>query len=200
MENIAEPLRKVALGVFEEMEKLKQQEFTATVTQLHRENEGVLGSGDGGGGREGGREQEALQNEEKDDKNDADVEKGEEFGREKEGERENNSANILLLDEVATGKAQVQPSNVQETKDVNGGKLEDVTPAHSSFNFQSHKLDHNIKSTTTANTLSTGAHPLGGLSPISSQELPAPPQSLGKETARTNTVLHHAPLAKDKAA
>ena len=46
---------------------------------------------------------------------------------------------------------------------------------------------------------SQGLSGLSGLPPLAQQQLLVP-QSLGKGTARTNNVLHHSPLAKDKAA
>ena len=47
MENLAEPLRKIAPGVFEEMDRLKQQQFTAAVagigdSELHNEGESTV--------------------------------------------------------------------------------------------------------------------------------------------------------------
>ena len=47
VENLAEPLRKITLGIFEEMDRLKQQQLTAAVagmgdSELHNEGKSTV--------------------------------------------------------------------------------------------------------------------------------------------------------------
>lgn len=211
MESIAEPLRKVAAGVFEEMDRLKQEELTAAVTELHHESDSVTGGADGGDGgdgrksdsdggrrREGGRElKETTQNEEGERDGKGDI-----IGGEIEGEKGMKSPTSALLHDGPTGAPVKLQESLEDAKNASIGKLEgntELKSAYTTANFKSQEKDHNIIGTGTGIEMSSGLQPLSELSPLAQRQLLVSP-SLDKGTARTNNVLHHSPLAKDKAA
>lgn len=210
MEGIAEPLRKVAAEIFEEMEKMKRQEFTAAVSaELHQcENGGEAGgSGDDGGGRrgEGGEvEGNTLEGEEERDRGYEkggvrDDRRGEDL--EEEGLRMDSPRKLL---QDGSSEAQVPlKSSSQGTKN-----RDSAQSSHSSFISTRQgvaETDLGVRGTGTGSSITGGnssSQPLAGLPPLAMPQQLLASQSLGKETERTkfNSVLHHTPLTKDKAA
>ena len=205
MESIAEPLRLVAAGVFEEMESLKRQEFTAAVNEFHRNNEGGgagegSGAGEGGGGDGEGR-LEGSKTTLDDEKETEELEDGgivlerNEFIR-AEKEKDNS---LHLLQEGGT----LTKKNQQETKN-NGSHQEEAgyTPSgHRSL--KPHESDHNVITTSSlgrAAVFSGSGVVTAGLPQLSTQEQLLTSESLAKETEKTLNFFQHTALAKDKAA
>ena len=210
MESIAEPLRLVAAGVFEEMESLKRQEFTAAVNEFHQNSEGGgggegSGAGEGGGRSEGsgggGEERLEASKTTLDEKETEELEDGgivlerNEFIR---AEKEKNNS-LHLPQEGGT----LTKKNQHETKN-NGSHQEEAgyTPSgHSSL--KPHESDHNVITTSSlgrAAVVGGSEDVMAGLSQLSAQEQLLTSESLAKETEKTLNFFQHTALAKDKAA
>ena len=190
MDSVAEPLRKISSGVFEEMDILKQQQFTAAVasmedSEFHKEEKRA--SNDSLGSLEASN---ATQEQNKTKETDV-----------QETERANNDNGVAerssqpLQDQIGTETEQIQQSNDGQPTDIG---------THRSTQSQE-SSDHTVTINSTGTGInSSGSQLLAGASPSLVGQLPdslALGQTMAAAPARTNVYHHHsAPLAKDKAA
>lgn len=193
MDSIAEPLRKIASDVFEEMDNLKQQQFTAAVAgmadlELHKEGKtptnGVLEASNATQEQKQTKETD-LQERERASKDDGVIE-------------QSRSQPLQDQIETETERSQQQAKfNIRQPSDIGAHRL---TQSQES-------LDHTVTINSTGIGINSGGSQLlAGASPSLVGQLPASlvlGQSTAAAPARTNVYHHHtstAPLAKDKAA
>ena len=213
MEAIAEPLRKIAPGVFEEMDRLKQQQFTAAVAGMGEDtaaglcnatntsavdNLGSLGTSDATREQREGEET-----------------KGQERGRESKDDGvsgQSRSQRLLLIEDQSTvaETEMIRPSVAMAELD---GKLphSDTGSHRSTKSQESTEFNHSVTINSTRNvTINSdgGSQLLAGASPSLGGQLSTGTASsaIGQSTMAaannsTRTIHHTAtPLAKDKAA
>ena len=211
MEAIAEPLRKIAPGVFEEMDRLKQQQFTAavasmggdTAAELHNTTStsavdglGSLGTSDTIREQKEGEETEVQERERGASKDDG-------------VSGQSRSQQLLLEDQSMAAKTEIIHPSVA-TAELDGKPTPGDTGSHRSTKSQeSPESDHSVTINSTRNVAinSGGSQLLAGASPSLIGQLPTGMASLaiGQSTmaaANATRTIHHTitPLAKDKAA
>lgn len=194
MESIAEPLRKIAPGVFEEMDRLKQEQFTAAVTGLGDSellSEGEKSTED----NLGSFETSNATREQKESK---------ETGVQGRGRTSEDNG------ESGQGRSHHQPledHSRAETDGIRPAELDGKSPSSDTGSHRSTKSQESSDHSVTINSIainSSGSQLLAGASPSLVGQLPAASLSVGTRTtvATTQNVLYHhtTPLAKDKAA
>ena len=212
MEAIAEPLRKIAPGIFEEMDRLKQQQFTAAVASMGGDTAaelrsatstsaiddlGSLGTSDASQERREGEETEG-QERERESKDDG-------------VSGQSRSQRLLLKDKSTAAETEMIHPSVAKVK-LDGKPPHSDTGSHRSTKSQeSTEFNYSVTINSTRNVTinSDGGSPLlAGVSPSLVGQLPTGTARLaiGQSTmaAATNSTrtIHHTatPLAKDKAA
>ena len=189
MDSIAEPLRKIASDVFEELENLKQQQFTAATgidSKLHEE-EGAINSSSPG-------ILEASQAEQK-QREEKEVKESEGEGGNKDDGVENEIE--LLRNKTLQDGDRAEMQVQQEAKFESKQQLDMI-------GHRSQESDHTVTINSIGSINSGGSQLLAGAYPSLVGQLPSS-LALGQSEAAARTitanVIHHhtLPLAKDKA-
>ena len=214
MEAIAEPLRKIASGVFEEMDRLKQQQFTAAVASMGGDTTAELRNATSTSAVDdlGSLETSDATREQREG------EETEVQGRERESKDDgisgqSTSQRLLLIKDQSTAAEteMIHPSVATAELDGKPPPHSDTGSHRSTKSQESTEINHSVTINSTRNaTINSdgGSQLLAGASPSLVGQLPTGTASLaiGQSTmaAANNSTrtFHHTatPLAKDKAA